>query len=59
MVLEKSPFGERAYDIYSRLLRERIVLELVQELQEKAKGEKDNEKAAAILDASSELLKTI
>src|SRR6266851_3241620 len=25
MVIEKSPFGERAYDIYSRLLRERIV----------------------------------
>ncbi len=24
-VIEKSPFGERAYDIYSRLLRERIV----------------------------------
>jgi ATP-dependent Clp protease, protease subunit len=25
MVVEKSPFGERAYDIFSRLLRERIV----------------------------------
>lgn len=25
MVVEKSPFGERAYDIYSRLLKERIV----------------------------------
>jgi ATP-dependent Clp protease, protease subunit len=25
MVLEKSQFGERAYDIYSRLLRERII----------------------------------
>ncbi len=25
MVIEKSQFGERAYDIYSRLLRERIV----------------------------------
>ena len=24
-VIEKSQFGERAYDIYSRLLRERIV----------------------------------
>ncbi|PIP58455.1 MAG: ATP-dependent Clp protease proteolytic subunit [Candidatus Vogelbacteria bacterium CG22_combo_CG10-13_8_21_14_all_37_9] len=24
-VIEKSPFGERAYDIYSRLLRERII----------------------------------
>lgn len=24
-VIEKSPFGERAYDIYSRLLRERVV----------------------------------
>lgn len=24
-VLEKSPFGERAYDIYSRLLKERII----------------------------------
>ena len=24
-VLEKSQFGERAYDIYSRLLKERIV----------------------------------
>jgi ATP-dependent Clp protease protease subunit len=24
-VLEKSPFGERAYDIYSRLLRDRII----------------------------------
>jgi ATP-dependent Clp protease protease subunit len=24
-VIEKSPFGERAYDIYSRLLRDRIV----------------------------------
>ncbi len=24
-VIEKSPFGERAYDIYSRLLKERIV----------------------------------
>ncbi len=25
MVVEKSQFGERAYDIYSRLLKERIV----------------------------------
>lgn len=25
MVVEKSPFGERAFDIYSRLLRDRIV----------------------------------
>ena len=25
MVIEKSPFGERAYDIYSRLLKDRIV----------------------------------
>ena len=25
MVIEKSPFGERAYDIYSRLLRENII----------------------------------
>lgn len=25
MVLEKSPFGERAYDIYSRLLKDRII----------------------------------
>ena len=25
MVIEKSQFGERAYDIYSRLLRERII----------------------------------
>ncbi|MCI0597517.1 ATP-dependent Clp endopeptidase proteolytic subunit ClpP [Candidatus Parcubacteria bacterium] len=25
MVIEKSPFGERAYDIYSRLLRERVI----------------------------------
>lgn len=25
MVVEKSPFGERAFDIYSRLLKERIV----------------------------------
>lgn len=25
MVIEKSPFGERAYDIYSRLLKERII----------------------------------
>jgi ATP-dependent Clp protease protease subunit len=25
MVVEKSPFGERAYDIFSRLLRERII----------------------------------
>ena len=25
MVIEKSQFGERAYDIYSRLLKERIV----------------------------------
>ncbi len=25
MVIEKSPYGERAYDIYSRLLKERIV----------------------------------
>ncbi len=25
MVIEKSPFGERAFDIYSRLLKERIV----------------------------------
>ncbi len=24
-VIEKSPFGERAYDIYSRLLNERII----------------------------------
>jgi ATP-dependent Clp protease protease subunit len=24
-VIEKSPFGERAYDIYSRLLKDRIV----------------------------------
>src|SRR3989344_4666902 len=24
-VIEKSPYGERAYDIYSRLLKERIV----------------------------------
>ena len=24
-VIEKSQFGERAYDIYSRLLRERII----------------------------------
>ena len=24
-VIEKSPLGERAYDIYSRLLKERIV----------------------------------
>src|SRR3989304_3471982 len=25
MVIEKSPYGERAFDIYSRLLKERIV----------------------------------
>lgn len=25
MVVEKTPYGERAYDIYSRLLRERII----------------------------------
>lgn len=25
MVVEKSPFGERAYDIYSRLLKDRII----------------------------------
>ncbi len=25
MVIEKSPFGERAYDIYSRLLKDRII----------------------------------
>src|SRR6187549_1450740 len=25
MVIEKSPMGERAYDIYSRLLKERII----------------------------------
>ena len=25
MVVEKSPMGERAYDIYSRLLKERII----------------------------------
>ena len=25
MVVEKSPYGERAFDIYSRLLKERIV----------------------------------
>ena len=25
IVIEKSPFGERAYDIYSRLLKERII----------------------------------
>jgi len=25
MVIEKTPYGERAYDIYSRLLKERIV----------------------------------
>src|SRR6266481_621720 len=25
MVIEKSPMGERAYDIYSRLLRDRII----------------------------------
>src|ERR1700753_1860021 len=25
MVVEKSPFGERAFDIYSRLLKERII----------------------------------
>jgi len=25
MVIEKTPFGERAYDIYSRLLKERII----------------------------------
>src|SRR4051794_15294679 len=25
MVIEKSQFGERAYDIYSRLLKERII----------------------------------
>ena len=25
MVIEKSPFGERAFDIYSRLLKERII----------------------------------
>ena len=25
MVVEKSQFGERAYDIYSRLLKERII----------------------------------
>ncbi len=25
MVVEKSPYGERAYDIYSRLLRDRII----------------------------------
>lgn len=25
MVIEKTPFGERAYDIYSRLLRDRII----------------------------------
>ncbi len=24
-VIEKSPLGERAYDIYSRLLKERII----------------------------------
>ena len=24
-VIEKSPFGERAYDIYSRLLKDRII----------------------------------
>ena len=49
----------KTIDDIVRLLRERIVLELVQELQEKAKGEKDNEKAAAMLEAASELLKTI
>jgi len=26
MVIEKTPYGERAYDIYSRLLKERIVI---------------------------------
>ena len=26
IVIEQSPRGERAYDIYSRLLKERIVL---------------------------------
>ncbi len=25
MVVEKSPYGERAFDIYSRLLKERII----------------------------------
>jgi ATP-dependent Clp protease protease subunit len=25
MVIEKTPYGERAYDIYSRLLKERII----------------------------------
>ncbi|HMQ02262.1 MAG TPA: ATP-dependent Clp protease proteolytic subunit, partial [Candidatus Doudnabacteria bacterium] len=25
MVIDKSPMGERAYDIYSRLLKERII----------------------------------
>src|SRR3989338_11160292 len=25
MVIDKSPYGERAYDIYSRLLKERII----------------------------------
>ena len=25
MVIEKSPYGERAFDIYSRLLKDRIV----------------------------------
>ena len=25
MVIEKSPFGERSYDIYSRLLRDRVI----------------------------------
>jgi ATP-dependent Clp protease protease subunit len=25
MVIEKSPMGERAYDIYSRLLKDRVI----------------------------------
>ena len=25
MVIDKSPYGERGYDIYSRLLKERII----------------------------------
>ena len=49
----------KTIDDIVRLLRERIVLELVQELQEKAKEEKDDKRAAAMLEAASELLKTI
>ncbi|MCA9353883.1 ATP-dependent Clp protease proteolytic subunit, partial [Candidatus Nomurabacteria bacterium] len=34
-VIEKSPMGERAYDIYSRLLRERIIF-LTGEIDDRA-----------------------